>query len=96
MKKIIALLALGLSSVLLAASGSSIAKSLKINPSAKVIKQWEGIFAKKKWKKMFKRADRKTMVAKVKSLSAGDLDNLKSFLVGHAADSAKPAMAGSF
>jgi hypothetical protein len=66
------------------ADGKDVAKSLGLNPSSKAIKQWEKIF--ESGEKMSKLG--------IDKLSGADKNELKKYLIGHAADSDHPAAAG--
>jgi hypothetical protein len=85
MKLVTIVIALILSvSLAFAASGEKVASDLGLNAGSKAIKQWERVFQKPK--KMAKYG--------IDKLSDGDKEALKSYLVGHAADSDHPAAAG--
>ncbi|OHE05113.1 MAG: hypothetical protein A2329_00415 [Sulfurimonas sp. RIFOXYB2_FULL_37_5] len=66
------------------ADGKDLAKSLKLDPSSKAIKQWEKIFESSE--KMGKMG--------IDKLSDADKAELKKYLTSHAADSDHPAAAG--
>ena len=66
------------------ADGKDLAKSLKLDPSSKAIKQWEKIF--ESGEKMGKMG--------IDKLSDADKAALKKYLTSHAADSDHPAAAG--
>ncbi|MCV6607934.1 MAG: hypothetical protein OIF32_06965 [Campylobacterales bacterium] len=67
-----------------AKSGADIAKDLGIAAGSKAIKQWERVFKKK----------RKMKKLGIDTLSDGDKQALKKYLISHAADSDSPAAAG--
>lgn len=73
-----------LSVLAFAKSGSELANDLKLNPSSKAIKQWERIFSNPE----------KLQQAGIDKLSDADKSALKKYLLDHAADSDKPAVAG--
>lgn len=73
-----------LSTSAFAASGKDLAKSLKLDPSSKAIKQWE---------KVFEKPDKMASMG-IDKLSAGDQSTLKGYLTSHAADSDHPEAAG--
>jgi len=77
-----------------AEDGASIANKFEISASAKVSAIWERIFDRKKYKKIFPRSKRSIFLPDFKTLSQSDLENLKNYLIEHAADSAKPKVAG--
>ena len=69
---------------LLAKSGQQLANELKIDPSSKAIKQWERIFG----------SEDKLKGIGADKLSASERNDLKKYLIDHAADSDKPTVAG--
>lgn len=70
----------------LAATGAELAKQLELNAGKKAIRQWERIFKKKsRWKKFG-----------LDKLSDVDREELKKYLLDHAADSDQPAAAGIY
>ncbi|MDD4854951.1 MAG: hypothetical protein PHQ22_09275 [Sulfuricurvum sp.] len=73
-----------LSTSVFAASGKDLAKSLKLDPSSKAIKQWE---------KIFEKPDKMASMG-IDKLSDGDQSALKGYLTSHAADSDHPEAAG--
>ena len=73
-----------LSVLAFAKSGSELANDLKLNPSSKAIKQWERVFS----------TPDKMQQAGIDKLSESDKSALKKYLLDHAADSDKPAVAG--
>jgi hypothetical protein len=80
--------------ILNAETGGEIASKFEISASAKVSAIWEKIFEKKKWKKIFPRSKRSIYLSDFKELPNSDKERLKVFLIEHAADSAKPKIAG--
>ncbi|MBS4067172.1 MAG: hypothetical protein WC279_11225 [Sulfurimonas sp.] len=66
------------------ADGKDLAKSLKLDPSSKAIKQWEKIFE----------SSEKMGKIGIDKLSDADKAELKKYLTSHAADSDHPAAAG--
>lgn len=81
---LISLSILTLSVFAFAKSGQDLANDLKLNPSSKAIKQWERIFS----------SPDKLQQAGIDKLSDSDKSALKKYLLDHAADSDKPAVAG--
>jgi hypothetical protein len=71
-------------SSLFAKTGQQLAGELKLDPSSKAIKQWERIFG----------AEDKLKSMGVDKLSAAEKNDLKKYLIDHAADSDKPTVAG--
>ena len=69
---------------LFAKSGQQLANELKIDPSSKAIKQWERIFG----------SEDKLKSMGADKLSAAEKNDLKKYLIDHAADSDKPTVAG--
>lgn len=69
---------------LLAKSGQQLANELKLDPSSKAIKQWERIFG----------SEDKLKSMGADKLSAAEKNDLKKYLIDHAADSDKPTVAG--
>lgn len=94
MKRLITFSLLAFTSSVFAESGESIADRFEISAADKVITIWERIFDSKRYKKIFPRSKRGIYLDDFKQLSKSDLDNLKDFLIEHAADSAKPKVAG--
>jgi len=80
--------------ILNAETGGEIASKFEISASAKVSAIWERIFEKKKWKKIFPRSKRSIYLGDFKKIPNSDKELLKDFLIEHAADSAKPKIAG--
>lgn len=81
---LISLSILCLSAFAFAKSGQELANDLKLNPSSKAIKQWERVFS----------TPDKMQQAGIDKLSESDKSALKKYLLDHAADSDKPAVAG--
>ena len=81
---LISLSILTLSVFAFAKSGQDLANDLKLNPSSKAVKQWERIFS----------SPDKLQQAGIDKLSDSDKSALKKYLLDHAADSDKPAVAG--
>ncbi|MBN2894477.1 MAG: hypothetical protein JXK05_01110 [Campylobacterales bacterium] len=81
---IIGVVALLLCSALHAASGKELATGLGLSAASKAMKQWEAVFEKPD--KMAKMG--------IDKLSDADKAELKSYLIGHAADSDHPEAAG--
>ena len=71
-------------SLAFAASGKELAQQLGLSAGSKAIAQWEKVF--KKENKMAKLG--------IDKLSDGDKESLKTYLIGHAADSDQPEAAG--
>ena len=85
MKKLLTLITiLGLAISSSYADGKQIAKQLGLDPSSKAIRQWERVFKKEhKMKKLG-----------IDKLSQSQKDELKEYLIAHAADSDHPEAAG--
>jgi len=69
---------------LIYADGRSIARKLGLDPSSKAIKQWERVFKSKRKMKKYG----------IDKLSEKEKEELKEYLINHAADSDHPEAAG--
>jgi hypothetical protein len=72
------------STLLFASDGKVLADQLGLSAGSKAIKQWERVFEKPK--KMARMG--------IDKLSDAEVEVLKEYLIGHAADSDQPAAAG--
>ena len=84
MKWVAAFFSLMLIATLAAANGKILAKELGIDPSSKAIRQWERVFKK----------ERKMKKLGIDKLTDAQKDELKRYLIDHAADSDHPEAAG--
>jgi len=84
MKWAIASLTILFMATLAVANGKILAQQLGIDPSSKAIRQWERVFKK----------ERKMKRLGIDKLTDAQKDELKRYLIDHAADSDHPEAAG--
>jgi len=93
-KKIVLAFLISATCSLYASTGAEISKDFNISGANKVAEIWIRIFDSKKYKRIFPRSERDKYLPDFKKLSEHDIEKLKNYLIEHAADSAKPKLAG--